>query len=177
MNGQNQDSIAIDTNVFEHLLYSEMNVDGHITKLLSQLIESNIRLLVDDKGRIRGEYYERFCSRSQKKSLGEGKAERILLKHWFSIENQKVVDIKPQDALMRAIRSIIRPEAQKRVTDGFFVYVAFKIGKVLVTNDHNDIVNRKAALKRKTKRFCQEGADIMSSQEAYNNLKVCQQEY
>ena len=170
MNGLIRDWIAIDTNVFEYLLNPKENTNGHISKLLSQLRKDEIRLLVDNKRRITKEYNKRLGSRSQMKSVGEGKAERILLMHWFSPENQEVVDIKQQDTLMTAIRGIIFTQRGKPVTDRFFVYVAFKKGRVLVTNDHADIVSRRAELLQKTRNVRPKGADIMKSIEAYNKL-------
>ena len=46
-----QDSVAIDTNVFMHLLNPEQNPDGHIHRLLGFLIEQQTGLLTDEQGR------------------------------------------------------------------------------------------------------------------------------
>lgn len=170
MNGLTRDWIAIDTNVFEHLLYPKENSYGDIWKLLSQLKSDEIRLLVDNKHRIAKEYNKRLGSRIQKEPVSEGKAERILLMHWFFPDNQEVVDIKQKDALMTAIGGIIPTQRGKPVTDRFFVYVAFKKGRVLVTNDHADIVSRRANLLQKTRNIRPNGADIMTPKKACQKL-------
>ena len=170
MNGLSQDSIAIDTNVFEHLLNPQENVDGHIGDLLRKLSKDKIHLLVDDKKRIRKEYWNRLNSYVQKERVAEGQAERILLIYWFSAANQEVVSVKQNDALMKAIQNIIHEKRGKAVTDRFYVYIAFKKGRILVTNDNKDIVNRRGQLRQKTRKARPNGADIMTSETAHSKL-------
>ena len=52
MNSLTQDVIAIDANVFRHLTNPQNNVEGHISALLSQLIQDGIQYLVDDRSEI-----------------------------------------------------------------------------------------------------------------------------
>ena len=170
MNGLTQDLIAIDANVFEHLLNRQKNTQKHIGALLQQLIEDEIRLLVDDKKRIRKEYSNRLNSYVQKEQAAEGNAERIVLRHWFALENQKIVSVDQDDPLMKAVQNIIHEKRGKAVTDRFYVYVAFKEGRILVTNDIKDIVNRRSQLRKITRKARPNGADIMTSKKAHSNL-------
>lgn len=171
MNGLTNDLIAIDANVFEHLLNPQENTNGHIGDLLQQLIKDKIRLLVDDKDKIVNEYKSCLLSYMEKTTVDEGKAERIILRYWLLPQNKgaihEIVLVNQLDDLMTAITELIPPTKRK---DRFYVYVAFKKGRVLVTNDHKDIVDHKAELKRKTKSFRLNGADIVDSREAYNRL-------
>ena len=173
MNILTQDFIAIDTNVFEHLFNPEKNVDNHISNLIERLRKDEIRLLVDGprkESRILGEYNERL-SPYVNSSLQWGRAEWKLLRYFlFLPENFKVVDIDQQDDLMVSIKGIIGVRKGKPVTDRYFVYVAFKKDRALVTNDSGDILNNKGKLKRKAKTLRLKGADILSSQEAYERI-------
>ncbi len=47
MNNLTPDLIAIDTNVFEHLMNPEKNTNCHIHELLKRFIEDQINLLID----------------------------------------------------------------------------------------------------------------------------------
>ena len=49
-------SVAIDTNVFLHLLNPQKNTCSHINGLLEALQARDTVLLVDDRQRIQGEY-------------------------------------------------------------------------------------------------------------------------
>ena len=168
MNNLTEDSIAIDANVFEHLLNPKQNHDNHITILLGQLRRDQIRLLVDDKKRIVKEYGQRLIN-YMNKTAGDN-PNRILLAYWFSRDNMEVVCVAANDKLMTAIKDIILVKSGKAVTDRFYVYVAFKKGGILVTNDNEDILKNREELKRKTKNFCPRGRDIMTSQQAWDGL-------
>ena len=174
MNNLTQDFIAIDTNVFMHLFDSEskMNTDDHILYLIERLRKDEVRLLIDgprEKSRIRGEYYE-CLSPYVNSSLQWGRAEWKLLRYFLLPENSKVVDIDQKDNLMVSIKGIIGVQKGESVTDRFFVYVAFKKERVLVTNDSDDILSKKKELKRKTKKLRLKGTDILSSQDAYKRI-------
>ena len=171
MNILTEDFIAIDTNVFEHLFNPEKNVNNHIWNLIERLYEDKIGLLIDSPGdprkgsRIMGEYDRRLLA--YVKPRQEVGAESVLLKIFF--ENTKLVevDISQTDKLMVSIKGIIKA---KPVTDRYFVYVAFKKERVLVTNDSGDILSKKKELKHKAKTLRLKGTDILSSQEAYKKI-------
>ena len=171
MNNLTEDFIAIDTNVFEHLFNPEKNTDNHIWNLIERLYKDEIGLLIDSPGdprkgsRIMGEYDRRLLA--YVKPRQEVGAESVLLKIFF--ENTKLVevDISQTDKLMVSIKGIIKA---KPVTDRYFVYVAFKKERVLVTNDSDDILSKKKELKHKAKTLRLKGADILSSQEAYKKI-------
>ena len=176
MNNLTSDYIAVDTNVFEHLMNPQNNTSNHIYKLLTQFINDKILLLVDNKNKIKHEYLQNFQEYLKHKSdrMGEG----ILLFHFFKMENHEVIDVNLSDNLMNAIKKIV-PE--HKGVDRFFVYVAFKKSRVLVTNDKEDIIDegpkcgeRRRKLLKHTKRYRprSEGtAAILTSQEAYDRLQ------
>lgn len=100
-------------------------------------------------------------------------AERILLD--ILLRNPERVYVKQTDNLMRSIKGIIEVQEGKPVTDRFFVYVAFKKERVLVTNDRGDILNNKEELKRRARKAQKrrlKDADILSSQEAYEKIRI-----
>ena len=57
MNRLTCDYIAIDTNVFEHLLNPQENTNNHIDTLLRTLTRDRVGLIVDDKKRIENELW------------------------------------------------------------------------------------------------------------------------
>ena len=176
MNNLTSDWVAVDTNVFEHLMNPQNNTGNHIHQLLTQFIKDKILLLIDDKKKIIHEYLQNFQEYLKYESdrMGEGR----LLFHFFKKENHKIVCVDPSDSLMSSIKQII---PRQEVTDMFFVYVAFKKNRTLVTNDRKDIIDegtkygeRRRKLIRKTKQYRPSGernkAKILTSQEACNGL-------
>ena len=136
-----QESVAIDTNVFVHLLNPERNTDAHINKLLGDLIQRGVEgqallLIVDGRGRIEREYIRHV------KPMLEGQSVRgnelYILTYWMNIDLRFRVPVVDNDLLMIRIKKTIY-EASKRA-DRTFVYVAFKQGKILISNDETDIV-------------------------------------
>ena len=57
-----KDAVAIDTNVFEHIMNPQQNVASHISELLSYLQERKIGLIVDQSGRVAGEYLNQLAA-------------------------------------------------------------------------------------------------------------------
>ena len=167
-----QDSVAIDTNVFVHLLNPEQNADGHIHRLLGFLILQGTVLIIDEQGTIKREYERHIEPMFKGKSVVGN--ELYLLTHWMKPEVQVKVSVTRNDDLMRAIREVIfeRPKQADRT----FVYVAFKLGRTLMTNDEADIVSgpirevnrtsRRDRLLRSTRRFRPDSANILTSREA-----------
>lgn len=177
MNNLTNDYIAVDTNVFEHLMNPQKNTCNHIYKTLIQLIKDKILLLVDNRRKIINEYFNNIPQYLQYENdkKGEGK----LLFHFLKMENHKVIHTDLSDNLMSAIKNII-PEHKK--TDRFFVYVAFKKNRILITNDRRDIIDegtkhdeRRRKLLKNTKQYRppseRNRADILTSQQAYNGLQ------
>ena len=171
-----QDSVAIDTNVFVHLLNPEQNPDGHIHRLLGFLIEQQTVLLIDEQGTIGREYEHNVVPMFRSKSVVGN--ELYLLAHWMNQDVQVKVNVTRNDDLMRAIQKVIfeRPKQADRT----FVYVAFKEGSALISNDWTDIVigppretqqtSRRDRLLRTTRKFRPDGAAIMTSQEASDTI-------
>lgn len=170
MNGLTCDYIAIDTNVFGHLTNEEINTCRHIHKLLRVpgKQDNKICLLVDAGNSIFSEYRrhlnEEFLQLRQRKS------EAQIIKYWLRFAPKQSVTVNKNEQLWDAIYKIV-PEDQEEI-DRIFIYVAFKKGRILLSNDFKHIVNRRDQLKScYTKGFCSKGADVMGSKEAYH--RVC----
>ena len=172
-----EDHIAIDTNIFEHLLNPDVNTGDHIGHLLSALRDDDIGLIIDAGRRISAEYQRRF---SKHKSI-RNQDHLYTLKYWSNPDRIKLeVDVSPQDSLMTAIKRIIPDRDRGKVScaiDRLFVYVAFNSDRVLVTNDRRDILgekttrgNRRTQLLKKAKQMRKRNAAIYDSQEACDKL-------
>ena len=175
MNNLTKDFVAIDTNIFAHILNPQKNINKHIDQLLNQLSDDDIKLLVDNEKKITKEY--KRCLDEMIDRM-EDDYRKLLLLYWMDIQNQKPIKVSSKDALMRNIKKII-PLGEGPVTDCFFVYVAFKEGRILITNDKKDTVNkgskigkrRKELLKLSKKIGRRKGSDILTSQQAYDRLR------
>ena len=168
-----QDAVAVDTNVFEHILNPQENVDYHINGLLGHLQEQKARLIVDDGNRIFGEYNHRIGPIIQRSD--DTRNEIYLLRYWILNAPRLPTAVMGNDELMTAIKRVIieLPEAVDRI----FVYVAFKQSRVLISNDRMNIVfgpnsessPRRDRLLHNARRYAQ-GVDILTSQEAYGKI-------
>lgn len=171
MKGLTKDFIAIDTNVFGHLTSNRYNADRHIHELLrvSSEEKGKIALLVDT-GR---EILEEYKTHLQPKRL-EAKErwdEAQILKYWMFHAPTKKIVVDKSGLLWKAILEAI-PE-QEEETDRIFVYVAFKKGRILISNDRKHIVNRRPKLMVCRKNgYCGSGADVMCSREAYGKIST-----
>ena len=167
-----QDAIAIDTNVFEHLLNPQENRGGHINRLLTHLIEECVALLLDKDGRIWGEYLNRIGPILE--NSDDRGAEIYILRYWIVDPPRLHSAVDLSDGLMTIIKRVI-PEHSATV-DRNLVYVALLKGRVLVSNDRTHIVcgpgresgqiPRRDRLKRSSRRMRPKGGDILTSQEA-----------
>ena len=171
------DYVAIDTNVFLHLLNPQRNIDSHITKLLAHLRTQGTMHLVDDRGRIQNEYMDQIGQvliQSDERGI-----EGDILRYWMIDATPRRVPVNLQDNLMQAIRGVIIERSE--VVDRIFVYVAFQTGSVLISNDETDIVigpprergqrPRRDRLLRGTRRLRPNGADILTSWEGYGSIQ------
>ena len=171
------DHIAIDTNIFEHLLNPAVNVEDHIGRLLAALREDDIGLIIDAGRRISAEYQRRF---SMHKSV-RNQDYLYTLKYWSNPDRIKLeVGVSQQDSLMAAIKRIIPDRDRGKISctiDRLFVYVAIDSDRVLVTNDRRDIHgektargDRRAQLLKKAKQMHKRNAAIYDSREACDKL-------
>ena len=169
-----EDSVAIDTNVFLHLLNPSENTESHITVLLSYLQREGITLIVDDDGRIAGEYLHHIGPVIRR--TDDTRNEIFLLRYWILNAQRQQVTVTGSDRLMAAIRQVIVEPSE--AVDRIFVYVAFDAGKVLISNDGEHILDgpvrgsgqRRQRLLRSTRRLRSTGADILTSQEAHSRI-------
>ena len=127
--------VALDTNVFLHLLNPQQN-DGHIDELLMTLMELATRLLVDQDGHIAHEYLTYVVPRIQDAS--DTGPQTSILRYWMDVDRRISLDIPSRCNLWRLIQKVIH-EQQER-TDCRFVCVAFLRQKALVTNDRLHIL-------------------------------------
>ena len=177
-----EDYVAIDTNVFEHLLNPQRNTESHINELLSHLQEQEVSLVVDkgggmdNDGRILDEYHNRL--EPILRNIDNSRAEMYILRYWTRYVDRISVTVNLTDTLMRAIRNVIPGNSEG--VDRIFVYVSFSLGKILISNDETHIVigapgernqpPRRDRLRRSTRRLRPDGADILTSKEAYDEI-------
>ena len=172
MNNLTNDYIAIDTNVFEHLLNPKENKFNHIEILLYKLKEDDIRLIIDSEGRIWNEYINRIIQEIKK---CENSNYNELFRYWLSPEpKNKLISVNQDDDLMVAIKGVT---GRDKATDRIFIYVAICGNWVLVTNDRNDILdggnikyNRRKQLLKIARKQGFKSARIYDSEEAYTAL-------
>ena len=155
------DTMAIDTNVFMHLLYDRENTDQHINELLSSLRRTGIALLVDDGGRIAEEYRHQIGQRIRR-AYDQGN-ELQLLRYWMDPQMRVQVPVNHSSDLMKEIKKVI--VEPKEAVDRVFVHVALSKGTWLVSNDRLNIVcgppkerrlrSRRHRILRDTKKFVQ----------------------
>ena len=171
-----QDAVAIDTNVFEHLLNQQNNVGRHIDALLAHLQELGVSLLMDDKNRIGGEYDHHIRPMFQK--ADDERTELLVLRYWILFAPRIPVAVNGTDNLMNIIKGVI-VEPQEAV-DRIFTYVALTKGKLLVSNDKEHIVfgpshesrlqPRRHRMLRDSRRFRPRGAEIRTSLETHSAI-------
>ena len=169
-----QVAVAIDTNVFIHLLNPQENAESHINGLLKNLQMAQVSLIVDESGRIGGEYRDRIEPIIRKSD--DIRDEIFILRYWLLQCPRLTSELVLSDALMTAIKRVI--EELDQAVDRILVYVALRQGKVLITNDRMNIVlgppsestERRQRLLRNTRRFRSGDADILTSLEAYARI-------
>ena len=171
-----QDAVAIDTNVFIHLLNPQENAESHINGLLKNLQMAQVSLIVDDSERILGEYNNQIGPMIRESD--DTRNEIHILRYWILNCPRLTTRLVLNDALMTAIRGVIVEPDQ--AVDRILVYVALRQGKVLISNDRMNIVlgppsestERHQRLLRNTRGFRTGDADILTSLEAYARIQA-----
>ena len=136
MNNLTNDYIVIDTNIFIGLFNPQENKDDHIEILLNTLQEDCICLIVDEGGKIWGEYTTSIVNQMANGQKNSGYNE--LIRAWINPDRCK--KIVPVDAnAMNSIKEIIGINKTK---DATFVCVTMVSDKTLITNDRADIIDR-----------------------------------
>ena len=170
------DAVAIDTNVFIHLLNPQENVDSHINNLLKDLQMLQVNLIVDESSRIQREYRNQIEPIIRKSD--DIRDEIYILRYWLLQCPRLTTELVLNDALMTAIKGVI-VELDQNV-DRILVYVALRQGKALISNDRMNIVvgppsessERRQRLLRSTQRFRTGDADILTSLEAHARIQA-----
>ncbi len=169
-----KDAVAIDTNVFEHILNCQENTHSHINELLQHLQNQVVSLIVDDRGRIAGEYNNRIGPIIRKSD--DIREAIYILRYWVLNCPRLATRLVLNDALMKAIRGVIVELDQ--AVDRIFVYVALRQGRVLISNDRMNIVEgppsespeRRHRLLQDTSKFRTGDADILTSLDAHARI-------
>ena len=171
-----RDAVAIDTNVFKHVLNPQKNSCFHINRLLNYLQMNNVTLIVDSGGKILGEYKKEIIPIIQ--NADDVRDEIYILRYWMQIVNPVDIPVNANDNLMTRIMRVIHERSES--VDRTFVYVAFKRGNLLISNDRNHIVvghqgetrqgERRQRLRRETRRQRELGAGILTSEEAHAEI-------
>ena len=167
------DFVAIDTNVFGHLVTKPAEESVHIEILLVWLYDNNTRLIVDSKSRIAYEYQQTLIERlkTHQHSLYED-----LLEYWLSPNSENmIVTVDHKEDLMKEIKKIVK--IGRKSIDSIFVYVAIRSDRALITNDRKDIIDvvkgdskRRLKLLDVARKFGFEQAVIFDSQEAISEI-------
>ena len=165
--------VAIDTNVFLHLRNPQENTNSHINDLLKYLQANKTNLVVDDKRRILNEYNNQIAPMIT--NADERLDEIYVLRYWLLNADRRIIALDMKDNLMGTIGKIIIEPSE--TVDRIFVYVTFKEGCRLISNDCMHIVigpvrerskgSRRQRLARDTKRLRANGAEILTSKEAH----------
>ena len=132
-----EDCVAIDTNVFEHILNRCENIDFHINSLLARLQDKRTHLVMDNKNRIAGEYNNRIGPMIRR--ADDTLDEIFVLRYWILNAPRTVTELDMGDSLMTAIKQVIHEQTE--TVDRILVYVAFKVGSTLISNDRMHIVD------------------------------------
>ena len=170
MNSISEDYIAIDTNIFVHLL--EPNRGSNIEKILLMLQKKNARLIHDSKNRIKGEYAQKILHHFQMLDYPDY---QDIIDYWLDQDaDNLVVTVNQDDSLYKKIKGILK--FQKKTVDRIFVYVALRENRTLITNDRSGIIDkntkakdglRRRKLLRVTHKEKAKSANIYDSDEAY----------
>ena len=173
MNNLTKDYIAIDTNVLVHLFNPQKNTNDHITELLKQLFfRDEIKLLVDTKKRIVNEYSDKLEDKIDDINI-QSFPNGWFIRYSLTAAFHEQIEVNHNEPLMDKIKKIVQES-----TDKIFVYVAFKTGRILITNDEADIIDerkgdgeRRRKLRRIPRKIRHEKkADILTSEKAYDKI-------
>ena len=161
---------AIDTNLFEHLLNPQENVYAHIDRLLQKMRDIGVMLIIDDKRRILAEYNDRTVPLF--KNQGTDSSKRFLIQYWTQECKKYHVPVEHSSELMKKIKKVL---PQGEGTDAVFVFVVFRCGGTLLTNDRDDIIDegsKQDARRRKLLKIRERdmNSEILTSKEAFDGL-------
>ena len=189
VNKLTHDFIAIDTNIFERLLNrggtdEELRTYTEIYILLLELLSCNlhIKLLVDDEGKIDDEYDKHLCRRicQLDNPPQEDDDERTILTKWMEREPRQI-EVGYDKLKIKIKNTLLQKQSNKEKVSGTdinFVYIAFKTGRLLITNDRRNIIDERKGDEKRRKELRNfsktsgrvKGSDILTSKEAYDIL-------
>lgn len=161
---------AIDTNIFEHLLNPQENVCGHIDMLLQKMRDIGVILIIDGRQRILAEYNDRTVPLFKNQRTDSSK--RFLIQYWTQDCKKYRVSVEHSSELIKKIKKVL---PQGEGTDAVFVFVVFRCGGTLLTNDRDDIIDegsKRNARRTKLLRIKERNmnSEILTSKEAFDAL-------
>ena len=118
------------------MLNPQENVCGHIDILLQNMRDIGVILILDSKHRISAEYNDRTVPLFKNQRTDSSK--RFLIQYWTQDCKQYRVHVEHSSELMQKIK---RSLPQGEGTDAVFVFVVFRCGGTLLTNDRDDIID------------------------------------
>ena len=157
--------LAIDTNIFQHLLNPQMNTNLHIDKVLGYLARSKCMLLVDSTKKIANEYEALVIPIIR--NADDTRVQIYLLRYWMNSEIRHEEPLDRQDQLMQQIKRVIY---ENEHADRAFVYVSCKRDCYLITNDNVHILNRRRELLEGTRRHRGTNTDFIDSHQAHQEF-------
>ena len=157
----------MDTNVFVHMFNPAVNTNNHIDALLSQLVIDRIRLCVDDKKKIAGEYLKHVFPLLEK--VDDTGLRLQILRYWMDTAHwNRDVEIDLDGPVIKALKNVLF--GYRCDKDRVFVAVACAFSCCLVTNDKSDIVKHRVKIRRSIKRWRTSATDFLDTKTAHDRL-------
>ena len=157
----------IDTSVLEHLLNPDWNGDGHIHDLLNKLIEIDVCLGRDSRGRIQGEYRNRLEQRIL--AADEADSSALILRWAVLYAPTEEIEVDMSDALGKCIEPKMRARGAER-SDQVIVYVAIRLNAPLISNNTKHINDLRTQLRKCAKRQGYADFDVFTSRQAFTKI-------
>jgi hypothetical protein len=161
------DGITIDTNVFEHFFRTDdggMNSDGHVSALLTKIIQQQRTMFYDAGGRMENEMAHRLVHYKTHREMGN--FQNIL--RGIMILPRSTVDVDHAAGLMLCIDKCVPHHTEQ--SDKVIMFVACASDTALVSNNDQHITDHAACLKKCAKRHADTVPEFWNSRAANANL-------
>ncbi|MEI6177924.1 MAG: hypothetical protein WCS43_13620 [Verrucomicrobiota bacterium] len=161
------EAITLDTNVLEHFFRTEtggMNADGHITALLTKVIEQRRTLYFDTGNRLATEMTHRLDHYKKHREMGN--FQNVF--RGLGMLPKQTVPVDHQSGLMLCIDRCVPGHTEQ--SDKVIVFVAVMSDTVLVSNNDRHITNHATCLKKCAKRHAKTKPEFWNSQTANANI-------
>lgn len=156
-----EETVVIDTNVFEHWFNPVWNGDSHVGRLLDGLVAQKRRLCVDAGKRIYAEYEHRL---DHYRNHPERTRFLLQLRGLMTIVPHETVAVDHGDGLAKCLGATM-DKAGAEPSDKVFVYVACASDSLLISNNHSHINNHAKALKKCAKTHRETAPEFLDSKQ------------